>query len=68
MKDKAAQTLSQLAVKKRRELAAVRREKVKILKEKGYTAPKIAEELDIKVRTVYHDFSILKRESETELE
>lgn len=50
------------SIKTRKATAAARRAKVKALKEKGYTAPRIAAELDIKVRLVYHDFSILKKE------
>ena len=62
----AAQRLNQLSVIKRREEAAARRAKVKALKDKGYTAQQIAEELGIKVRLVYQDNAILKKEAATE--
>ena len=43
--------------------AIKRREKVSELKESGMTGAEIADKLDIKLRTVYHDFTILKRET-----
>ena len=53
------------ALKAKQAKAAERRAKVRALKENGLSGPQIAAELDIKLRTVYHDFSILKKEAET---
>ena len=60
-----AKEFSKLGVKKRQEIAAARRAKVKELRDKGLSGPEIAEELGVKLRTVYHDFSVLKRDAET---
>ena len=54
--------LSRIGRQAQTEKAKARREKVKKLKAQGMTAPQIAAELDIKVRLVHHDFSILKKE------
>ena len=43
--------------------AVKRRVKVSKLKDAGLTGNQIAKELNIKLRTVYHDFTILKREN-----
>ena len=43
--------------------AVKRRVKVSELKDAGLTGNQIAKELNIKLRTVYHDFTILKREN-----
>lgn len=48
--------------------AAARRAKVKALREKGLSGPQIATELDINVRTIRHDFSILNEELIEEME
>lgn len=58
--------LQERSLKIRRAKAEQRRVKVKALRDKGLSAPRIAEELGLKLRTVYGDFSILKREAETE--
>ena len=57
--------LNQRSIKSRRAKAAQRREQVKVLKEQGRSGREIAEQLQIKLRTVYQDFAILKREAET---
>lgn len=49
------------SIKTRKARADARREKVKALREKGYAGPQIAAELNIKLRTVYHDFAILNK-------
>ena len=54
--------LHRRSVVSRQATAAARRVKVSALKNKGLSGPQIAAELDIKLRTVYHDFSILKKE------
>ena len=54
--------LHRRSIVSRQKKAAARRAQVKALKANGMTAPQIATQLGIKVRTVYHDFSILKRE------
>lgn len=54
--------LVQAGVAARQKKAAARRAKVRALKEKGLSGPQIAAELGVKLRTVYHDFSILKKE------
>ena len=61
----AGQRLNALSVIKRREKAAARRAKVKYLREQGLSGREIAAEMGIKVRTVYQDFSILKKDSDT---
>ena len=58
--------LVQAGVAARQKKAAERRAKVRALKEKGLSGPQIAEELGVKLRTVYHDFSVLKREAAAE--
>ena len=65
MKNKSAQALNQLSIEAQRKKAAARRAQVKELRDKGLSGPEIAAELGVKLRTVYHDFSILKREAET---
>ena len=61
-KESIGKAFSQMGLQARQQKAAERRAKVKVLKDKGYTAPRIAEELGVKVRLVHQDFSILKRE------
>lgn len=48
----------------RRKKAKERREKVAKLKAKGMSGTQIAAELNEKPRTIYQDFSILKRQSQ----
>lgn len=67
MKNRAAQALNQLSIAAARQKAAARRAKVKELREKGLSGAHIAAELGIKLRTVYHDFSILNAELLTEM-
>lgn len=62
MKD--LQAFRQKALKARQAKAIARRAKVKALRDKGLSGPQIAAELGIKLRTVYNDFSILKKERE----
>ena len=62
---KTRQEMIAASIKTRKAIAAERRAKVKALKDKGLSGPQIASELGVKLRTVYHDFSVLKRESET---
>lgn len=57
---------SQMGVKAKQNQAAARRARVKELREAGFSGPQIAAELGIKLRTVYHDFSVLKREAAAE--
>ena len=61
-----AKEFSKLGVKKRQQIAAARRARVKELRAAGLSGPQIAEALGIKLRTVYHDFSVLKREAGAE--
>lgn len=65
MSDLTVKELNQRSIKSRRATAKKRREKIKALKEQGRSGPEIAAELGIKIRLVYQDFSILKREAET---
>ena len=58
--------LHRRSVKARQKKASERRAKVKVLKDKGLSGPQIAAELGVKLRTVYHDFSILKKEQEAQ--
>ena len=70
MKERPLITLEELnrrSVASRRAKASVRREKVKALREQGKTGPQIAQELDIKLRLVHADFSILKKELQEEI-
>ena len=53
---------SRLGVQAKQKIAAKRREKVKVLRDKGYTGPQIADELNVKLRTVYQDFQRLNKE------
>ena len=53
------------ALKARQKKAEARRAKVKELRDKGLSGPQIAEELGVKLRTVYQDFSILKQAEQT---
>ena len=46
----------------RRANATKRRAKVAKLKDEGLTGPEIAAQLGVKLRTIYHDFSRLKKE------
>lgn len=55
---------SQKGVAARKAKAEKRRAKVAKLKDAGMSGPEIAVELDEKLRTVYQDFAILKRERE----
>lgn len=59
---------SQMGIKAKQQKARERREQVKALKAKGLSGQQIADALGVKLRTVYQDFSILKRESEAENE
>ena len=65
-KESIGKAFSQMGLQARQQKAAERRAKVKALKDKGMTGPQIAAALNIKVRLVHQDFSILKRESECE--
>ena len=58
--------LNRRSVAARKKKAAARREQVKALRDKGLSGPQIATELGVKLRTVYHDFSILKKETQKE--
>lgn len=65
MNTEAARLLNAASVQARQEKAAARRDKVKALQEKGMSGPQIATELGVKLRTVYQDFAILKRQAVT---
>ena len=57
-------TLHAMGLETRRKRASTRRSKVAALKEKGLSGPQIAQKLGEKLRTIYADFAILKREAE----
>ena len=56
--------MSAKGVAARRKKAAQRRCKVAKLKAKGMTGVKIAAELNEKPRTIYHDFKVLRQQSQ----
>lgn len=65
MKQKSiGKAFSEMGHKAKRKKAEKRRVKVKELRNNGRTGPQIAAELGVKLRTVYQDFAILKRETE----
>lgn len=67
MKQKSiGKAFSELGLQARQQNAVARRAKVKELKDKGLSGPQIAAELGVKLRTIYQDFSRLKREAEAE--
>lgn len=61
---KTRQEMLNASLKTRRKSAEERRAKVRDLKEKGLSGPQIAAELGLKIRTVYYDFGILKKQQE----
>ena len=61
-----AAALSQAGIKRKQEIAAERRAKVKALIDQGLKGPEIASILDMNIRTFYQDKAIIKRESQCE--
>lgn len=57
-----ARELQKRSAAAQRKKALTRRAKVAQLKAEGMTGPEIAKQLGVKLRTIYHDFSRLKKE------